>query len=131
MPIEIDETRRPIVLVRFIGTATDAEFDAYLVAMTDQVLARRQPTVTILDATRSTTTNAAQRKRQASWLADNAEGLRRYSLGTAFVIRSAAVRGVLTAIFWLQPLDRPYTIVASLGEAEVWAREKLREAGVA
>ena len=98
--------------------------------MTEQILARRQQTVTILDTTRSDSTSAAQRKKQADWLAKHKEDLRRYSLGTAFVIKSAMVRGVLTAIFWLQPMDRPHTIVATLSEAEGWAALKLREAGL-
>jgi hypothetical protein len=130
MPITIDERRRPIVLVTFVGTATDAEFDQYLRDMTEQILGRRQQTVTILDATRSDNTSAAQRKKQAEWLATHKDDLRRYSLGTAFVIKSAMVRGALTAIFWLQPMDRPHTIVATLDEAEGWAAVKLREAGV-
>lgn len=130
MPITIDESRRPIVLVTFVGTASDAEFDNYLRGMTEQILARREKTVTILDALRSDQTSAAQRRRQAEWLKSHAEDLRRYSLGTAFVIRSALVRGALTAIFWMQPLDRPHTIVASLEEAETWGRDRLREAGI-
>ena len=36
MPIRIDESRRPIVVVTFVGTATDAEFDQYLQGMTDR-----------------------------------------------------------------------------------------------
>ncbi len=131
MPITIDERRRPIVLVTFVGAPTDAEFDRYLEDMTEQILARRQQTVTILEATRSDSTSAAQRKKQADWLAKHRDDLRRYSLGTAFVIKSAMVRGVLTAIFWLQPMDRPHTIVATLEEAEGWAAVKLREAGLA
>ena len=43
---------------------------------------------------------------------------------------SPLVRGVLTAIFWIQTLPNPYTIVGTLREAEAWAREQLRAAGL-
>jgi hypothetical protein len=130
MPIAIDDTRRPLIVVTFVGSATDAEFDAYLDAMATSVLARRERTVTLLDATRSDATPAAQRRRQAEWLKTHDAELRRYSLGTAFVIRSPIVRGVLTAILWIQPMSVPYTVVATRNEGEAWAAEMLSRAGL-
>jgi hypothetical protein len=127
----IDVSRHPIVVVTFDGLATDREFEEYLAAMTKLVLDRRQPNVTILDARASGRSPATQRKKQADWLKQHDQLLRRYSLGTAFVITSPLVRGVLTAILWVQPMSTPHTVVATLDEADRWAREKLREAGIA
>jgi hypothetical protein len=131
MPIQIDESQRPIVVVTFSGTASDTEFDAYLDAMSKRVLGRRERTVTILDATLSDQTPAGQRKRQAQWLERHADDLARYSLGTAFVIKSALVRGALTAIFWIQPIQGAHVVVGTLPEAETWARARLHDAGLA
>lgn len=122
MSIVIDDQRRPIIVVTFDGAATDAEFDDYLRDMKARVLDRREKTVTILDARRSTGTTAAQRRKQAEWLRENDAALRSYSLGTAFVITSPIVRGVLTAILWMQPMPAPHSIVATLTEAEAWAQ---------
>ena len=129
MPIDIDETRRPIIHVTFVGDPSDAEVDRFLVAMRAHILARKQKTVTIYDLTRIGGTTAAQRRRQAEWVAENAESLRATSLGVVFVIRSAVARGVLTSILWTQPLPQPHAIVTTLAEADLWAREKLRAAG--
>jgi hypothetical protein len=121
----------PIVTVTFDGLATDAEFDAYLDTMSRTVLDRREMTVTILDARASGRAPASQRKKQADWLKQHEHRLRQYSLGTAFVIDSPLVRGVLTAILWVQPMATAYTIVGTLEAAERWAAEQLRAAGAA
>jgi hypothetical protein len=127
----IDLSRYPLVVVRYSGLATDAEFDEYLESMTRLILGRKQKTVTILDARQSDRTPATQRKKQAAWLKTHENMLRQYSLGTAFVITSPLVRGVLTAIFWLQPLPTDHTVVGSMVDAEEWAKAKLTGAGAA
>jgi hypothetical protein len=127
--ILIDETRFPIVVVEFFGTPTDRQFGEYLTGMT-QVLDRASPYALIMDATRSTSTPAKQRSLQAEWMKANHAKLERYSVGTAFVMTSPVVRGMLTAILWLQPLAAPHTVVATRREADVWVREQLRRAGV-
>ncbi|MES1178073.1 MAG: hypothetical protein ABUL62_27365 [Myxococcales bacterium] len=48
--------------------------------------------------------------------------MRAYSAGSAFAIDSPLVRGGLTAIAWLQSLPSPFIVVATLAEAEGWAR---------
>jgi hypothetical protein len=124
--IQFDETRFPIVVVKFAGTATDAEFGDYLSTMS-RMLGKKQVTATILDATEAGATSALQRRRQADWLKKNADVLKLYSVGTAFVITSPLVRGALTAILWVQPMPAPHTLVATLPEAEAWAKKQLAQ----
>jgi hypothetical protein len=126
----IDMSRHPLVVVTFDGLATDAEFDDYLTAMTRQILDRRQRSVTILDARTSGRAPATQRKKQADWLKQHEQMLRQYSLGTAFVITSPLVRGVLTAILWLQQMPTAHTVAATFEEAERWAVGRLQSAGI-
>jgi hypothetical protein len=126
----IDTSRHPIVVVRFSGYISEPEFDVYLASMT-QLISRSERTLTILDARRAIRNPPSQRKKQADWLKANEQRLRQYSLGTAFVITSPFVRGVLTAILWLQPLPNDHTVVSTMAEAEDWAAAKLRAAGMA
>jgi hypothetical protein len=130
LPIIVDDSRRPIVTVRFIGSVTDEEFHAYLREMEERVLGRKQPYVSIYDATLAVPTPATQRKMQAEWLRQHRDILVRCSLGVAFVIRSPLVRGVLTAILWMQPLEWPHVVVPTVADAEAWVRARLREAGL-
>ena len=48
-----------------------------------------------------------------------------YCAGYAFVIDSAVVRGILTAILWLAPMPAPHVVVSTVEEGERWLREKL------
>lgn len=126
--ITIDDSRSPLLVIRYVGIVSDDEFKRYLDEM--KAIRSRGPGVAVLDATGSGSTPATQRKMQADWLRRNREMLRRNSLGTAFVIPSAAIRGVLTAILWISPLPSPHIVVSTYDEGERWAIERLRENGL-
>jgi hypothetical protein len=51
------------------------------------------------------------------------------SLGIVFVVASAVVRGILTALFWIRRVPVPHTIAPDLDEALSWAIARCREAG--
>lgn len=127
--ITIDEGRFPLVTVTFVGDVSNDEFKAYLERL-DRLLARGEPNAMVMDARRSARSPAIQRKLQADWIKEREALLRRLSCGTAFVITSPLVRGVLTAILWLQPMPQPHTVVATPEEAEAWAIAKLRARGL-
>ncbi|GAB4207499.1 MAG: hypothetical protein OHK0013_25190 [Sandaracinaceae bacterium] len=130
MPIHVDDTRHPLVVVTFEGDVTDAEFVRYLAEMESRVLVRRRLSATVFDATKAGATSARQRRMQAEWMEKNEEALARYSAGSAFVITSPLVRGTLTAILWLKPLPVPHVVVGTFAEAEQWCRDRLRARGV-
>ena len=126
--IEEDESRFPLVVIRFNGVASDAEFEGYLDRQSARI-ARDQVNAIVIDARRAGATPAKQRRRQAQWMREHAATLARWSVGTAFVIDSAMVRGLLTAILWVQPMPTPHVIVTTMEQAESWARAKLAERG--
>jgi hypothetical protein len=127
--VEIDESRFPLVIVSFRGAVRDEVFRDYLERMT-ALVTRGEKNVVIMDAREAGRTPPIQRKMQAEWLDANRRELSRNSLGTAFVITSAFVRGVLTAIFWLTSMPSAHTVVKTYAEAEDWAFARLREAGL-
>jgi hypothetical protein len=130
MPIHVDDTRHPLVVVTFEGDLTDAELAHYLAEKESRVLARRRLSATVVDATNVRSVTARQRRMQAEWIEKHEETLARYSVGSAFVITSSLVQGTLTAILWLKPMPTPHVVVGTFAEAEAWCREKLRERGV-
>jgi len=123
--IHVNDSGFPLIVVTFEGAVEDHEFDRYL-ARLDTLWQRQTRSVIVLDATHAARTPATQRQKQAEWLKENHALLRAYSAGTAFVIDSPLVRGGLTAILWLQPLPTPHVVVATLAEAERWARARLQ-----
>jgi hypothetical protein len=127
--IVVDESRFPLVRVTFDGPVADYAFDQYLETLS-RVLARRAKNAIVFDARRAAAPSAKERAKQAAWLRSHRDLIERYSCGSAFVIASALVRGGLTAILWLAPIPGAHTVVATPGQAEAWALERLRAAGV-
>ncbi len=111
-------------VVTFNGQVTDEQFRAYLSALS-ALMGRGGWRVLVYDARLAAPAPASQRRMQAEWMKLNDAGVRRSTAGIAFVIPSAVVRGVLTAIFWLQPLACPHLVTESFEEAFRWARGKL------
>jgi hypothetical protein len=128
--IRVDDSRFPLVLTVFEGPVNDAEFDAYLEETTKRTISRQTRNVVIVDASAASRPPASQRKRQADWLNQHRPMLKQYNLGTVFVIANPLIRGGLTAIFWISPMPSPTTVVATYAQAEAWAFDRLREAGI-
>jgi len=124
--ITINDGSAPVYVVRIEGVPTGEQFDAYLRQLTDIVL-RPGPRALIFDATTAGPTPAAHRKKQAEWMKRFENETRATTVGTAFVLPSALMRGILTAILWLQPMACPHVIVATLAEGLEWARERLHQ----
>lgn len=129
MAIHIDDSAFPLVVIRYVGSTSDEEFQRYLSRMEELVVARREINAVILDASKADAATAKQRKMQADWMKGHEAALRRYCVGNAFVITSTVVRGALTAIFWLQPPAAPSSVFGSFAAAEAWALEQLAAAG--
>lgn len=125
--LDIDESRYPIALMAFHGVFTDAYFDEYLAKLTE--IARRPGTrALIYDIRDSGMVPAAQRRKQADWMARYELLTRAGTAGMAFVIDSPILRGILTAILWMSPMACPHTVVATLPEAYSWCDQTLRAA---
>ena len=128
-PLQVDDSQFPLVYVVARGTPTDQEFDAYLEELA-ALYRRRERFALVVDASRSGGATAAQRKKQADWIKQNAMMIQALNLGTAFVVPSALARGVMTAILWLQPMPSPHLVCNSPPEGVRWASEQLRQAGI-
>ena len=124
MPVSFDSRSDPLIWIRFTGSVSEAEFDAYL-ETTKAYITRGTPTLFVYDALLADAPTATQRQKQAAWLEQHDAAMRRNSKGTAFVIGNPLVRGALTAIFWIRPTPTPYIVTGTRAEAERWARERL------
>lgn len=122
--IEFDESRLPLMVVTYRGTASTVEFEAFLDRL-GGCLVRGQRYALLFDASSAGAPPALQRRRMAEWTASHRGDLTRLCVGTAFVITSTLIHGALTAILWLQPLPYPHVVVASRREGEAWCRRQL------
>lgn len=129
MPIDYDESRSPLVVITSRGSTTDPDFESYLAKMIATLSLKRRYGV-LFDARDAERPTPAQRRRQAQWMKEHAPLLKQYSVGMAFVIDKAIIRGSLTAILWLQPMPMAHTVCATVDAAEAWLGERLKAVGL-
>jgi hypothetical protein len=120
----MDQSTWPVVTVKFIDPATDDEFDAYLRSL-EALYDRETPFALVFDARDAAYLPRQYRKRQAQWIDDNEAQIREYLAGTAYVIPSAVLRGVLRAIFALQDQPAEYVVTDTLEDAHAWAETQV------
>ncbi len=124
MPIAIDRGEFPMVVVRYRGAPTLAEFQSYLAALEELYRGGRSFGL-VFDSSGGDSPPAMHRKLQADFMAKHERLIRALNMGTAFVIDSVVLRGALTAILWLQPLPCPHFICGEVEEARRWVRARL------
>jgi hypothetical protein len=106
-----------------------AELNTYI-AEVNELYKRQQRFATLVDTSLVTgIPSASQRKHLADWQIATVDHIRRYNVCTALVIRSAAVRGGITAINWLFRPPTEQIIVGSFEEGFARAIEKLTADG--
>lgn len=127
--IETDSSRLPLLVIRFTGVVDDVAFDRYLEQTRERATSGKRYAV-LADATNAGVATAPQRKRQADFIKAHRELLAHVCVGNAFVIPNPLVRGVLTAILWLQPLPYDHVVVNGVADGEAWCRKRLAAAGL-
>lgn len=75
----------------------------------------------IFDLSQAGTPNAVQRQLLAAHMRKNRPLIERNVRRLAVVAPSSLVRGVLTAIFWIEPPPVPYEVFSTRNEAIRWA----------
>lgn len=112
--VVFDTSAYPFVRIRF-GRFGDMEFDGFLAEM-EELIKRPAPRVLLVDTTYSSIPTQAQRRRLTQWFSLHRARLKGEVTGIAFVVPSAVMRGVLTAMFWIQPFPAPYLFVRNMAE---------------
>jgi len=125
--VVFDTSAYPFVRIRF-GRFGDAEFQGFMDEM-EELIKRPAPRVLLIDTTNASIPTQAQRRRLTQWLSEHRERLKGDVLGVAFVVPSAVMRGVLTAMFWIQPFPAPYLFVPTVTEGLEACRHWLSKTG--
>jgi hypothetical protein len=128
--IHVDDRHWPLVLFHFSGQVSMVELEEYL-RRQDELLARHEMTGSLVTTDNLKMWEPAVLRRQADWIKQNIELLRRYSVGAALVIHSPVVRGMLKAVLWIQPMPQPNIVCADVSEALRWLRSRFLAAKVA
>jgi hypothetical protein len=129
--------RSPLLVVEFSGFPTDEQFKRYL-GEVEAIAERRSREARggasavrgalLIDTTASTRpVTATQRRLQAEHIrrmksrfgAQDSDG----QTAVVFVITQMLVRGVLTAVLWLQPSGEHFKVCATRAEADEYVRQ--------
>ncbi len=127
MPVpDFDEREWPLVNVRYAAIMTSDEAEEYHRRI-GACLARREVFAILADARLAEVPSASERMRMASFISQTSDVSSRYVAGMALVVKTAAGRGVLTAVEWLYPPPFPLKAFATSEEARAWLLERLQE----
>lgn len=124
MSFLVDPSAFPLVRITLEGTIDDDAFRRYLDECT-LLLNRGLPYAIVMDASRAGSAGSPQRRMQADFMREHHDRMRTFCMGCAFVIDSMVVRGMMTAVLWLQPMPCPHVVVSRVVEAESWCRSRL------
>ncbi len=123
--IEVDGHQWPLLLVRFEGQVTDAEFQHYLDSVSRH-LDRGEPHVTLLIAAPNVPmTRSLHVRLQTQWIRQEHARMQRYSRGIGFVMPTVVTHGVVRAILTVAPLPSTTAVFRSEPAALAWARQLL------
>lgn len=123
----------PLLCLRAIGHPNDQELVESLQSIVGLLQDERQlqrRAVIILDLRKAGPLSAPQRRTASEWMKQNKELYKQSILAAVFIIDSPIIRGVLTALLWLSPIELPYEVVGSLDEAVRWAISRFDAARV-
>jgi hypothetical protein len=124
--IEVRADLFPLVLTFIRGKVGDRDLDAFFLEF-EGIYARRASFAVLSDLREVTAVpEAPVRRRIAEWSKAQEGRTLQYHLGTAMIVRSAVVRGALTAINWLTRPITPQPVYTDPREGAAWCLDALR-----
>ncbi|MCY1083116.1 hypothetical protein [Archangium lansingense] len=128
-PITVDGGLWPLLVVKLPRCATMQELEAYL-AQRVSYLDRCEPHVCIIDAREVHMPAACLRQRYTEWLREHEAQLRRWTLGTAYIIQSPAVQMMVSVMRHFARLTMPFMVTGTQQPAAAWSAERFQEVGL-
>ncbi len=115
----------PLYRWTFPSEATDDELRACLLAREDLANRSRYDTAWVIDMSNIARAPATQRKALGEHLKRFDEFGVRWNAGSALIVPTAWLRGLVTAVTWVSPPRFPSQLFSEPLEAESWAKKQL------
>ena len=115
----------PIYEWSFPEEASDEELSSFIRAREDWAKLAKYPVAWVVELSNLRKANAGQRKLFAEHLKRFEEHDVRWNAGSALVVPSAWLRGLVTAVFWISPPKFPHQAFARRSNALQWAQLQL------
>jgi hypothetical protein len=124
-----DDSRWPLLVLRLPGILTASAQQACLDTL-GAYLGRGERFVMLVDLARVDMVPLDQRWRQVEWLEEHERSLVKCVQGASVIVTSPLMRLSLSAILHFKRVDLPLAIFPDLRGAEIWAAQRLHEAGL-
>jgi len=115
----------PIYEFTFPAEATDEELAAFVRAREDWATRAHYPVAWVVQLSNLTKANATQRRTFAEHLKRFERHDVLWNGGSALIVPSGWLRGLVTAVFWISPPKFPHQAFATRGDALEWAQLQL------
>ncbi len=122
----IDTARAPVYEIRFPEQPDDTALRSFCEVRETWATRARYPVSWVVDLSRLKSVSASQRRVFGEHLERFEPHDIEYNRGSALVVPSAFLRGVVTAVFWLKVPKFPHRAFETVEEARVWARDRVR-----
>ncbi len=127
---EFDVQHFPLVLVRS-PAVIDEDGIRDMFARFDELYRAKKRYAAVIDSTRTRELPTPKLRKVLTDLTEaSTADARRWCVGTAMVVNSSIVRGLLTAVAWVVQSPTPTVHVATPREAVNWCRARLETAGI-
>jgi hypothetical protein len=122
----VDESRWPILVVTPPTEYSEEMHRQYLAYLGWIYETRSGPYCLIIDARNTPRPAPLQRKVETEFRNEYAAHVKQHCRGTAFVMSSKVMAGVLTAMFWIKKPDTEIKSFSDFDEALTWAKGRVR-----
>lgn len=115
----------PIYEWTFPAEASDEELEAFTRAREDWATRAQYPVAWVVELSNLSKANAKQRRIFAEHLKRFEEHDVQWNGGSALIVPSGWLRGLVTAVFWISPPKFPHQAFAKRSDALEWAQLQL------
>ncbi len=123
----VSEEQWPIIVIRPPAEYDNDIHDQYLKYLGSIYERRKEKYAVVIDARKCSRPNSIQRKEENAFRTKYEDHVKQFCCGTAFVIQSAVMAGVITAIFWLKQPDTKHRSFSDIDAAFEWVKKQLEE----
>lgn len=118
-----DRTQFPVININFTGEKENKEnFELYLSELSKNYELNEKFAL-IFELTNAPLPNIKYQLKQATWMKENENLIKKYCYGVAYIIPGAVMRNVLKFIFSVQANPVQFEVFSSLEEGQAWAKE--------
>lgn len=126
----IDQARAPLYELTFPSQTSDQALSALCSARERWSLRATYRVAWVVNLAGIVQAPASQRRIFGEHLKRFERHDKTYNQGSALIVPNTFLRGVVTAVFWLNPPSFPNQCFGAAADARFWAEQQLRAAGI-